>query len=210
VQASNWLKSEQERMASNSNSNSSSDNNNNSSNSTALIEAGPGAGSGRASSGGPVVASLKAESLQLKRELQNAREEAERLRRKFNSGGGVAPAGSGSSARGLVGSVQDDGLDDSEPQEARLALGRLLGQALNLLDPQAAADAVAVAAQRMSPPEVAAAVAPLSPAPLPPHDGAAGTTKLSTGEVSSSSTVQTAATEALSPQSVHEEGGGLP
>ncbi|CAM9819708.1 unnamed protein product, partial [Ectocarpus sp. 8 AP-2014] len=201
VQASNWLKSEQERMALNSNSGSTSSNFNSSSNSTALVEAGPGAGGGggRVSSGGPVVASLKAESLQLKKELQNARAEAERFKRKLGSGAGLSP-------RGLVGSGQDEGWDDSEPQEARLALGRLLGQALNLLDPQAAADAVAVAAKRMSAPEVAAAaaaVAPLAPAPLSPQ-GAAGTMKLSTGEVSTSSTVQTSATEALSPQSVHE------
>lgn len=114
VQASNWLKSEQERLALNGNSNSNSDNN--SSDSTALIEAGPGAGAGgsRVSIGGPVVASLKAESLRLKKELQNAREEAERLKKKFNSGGGlspnVAPAGRSSSARDLVGSGQDEGL----------------------------------------------------------------------------------------------------
>ncbi|CBJ32859.1 hypothetical protein Esi_0381_0007 [Ectocarpus siliculosus] len=191
VQASNWLKSEQERMALNSNSGSTSSNFNSSSNSTALIEAGPGAGGGggRVSSGGPVVASLKAESLQLKKELQDARAEAERFKRKLASGSGlspnVTPAGSGGFARGLVGGGQDEGLDDSEPQEARLALGRLLGQALNLLDPQAAADAVAVAAKRMSAPEVAAAaaaaVAPLAPAPLSPQ-GAAGMMKLSTGE----------------------------
>ncbi|CAB1118110.1 unnamed protein product [Ectocarpus sp. CCAP 1310/34] len=212
VQASNWLKGEQERMALNSNSGSTSTNFNSSSNSTALIEANPAAagGGGRVSSGGPVVASLKAESLQLKKELQNARAEAERLKKKLGSRAGLSPnvasAGSGGSARGLVGSGQDEEVDDSEPQEARLALGHLLGKALNLLDPQAAADAVAVAAKRMSAPEVAAAVAavaPLAPAPLSPRD-AAGTMKLSAGEVSTSSTVQTAATEALSPQSVDE------
>lgn len=35
---------------------------------------------------------------------------------------------------------------DGDPHEARLALGRLLGQALNLLDPEAAADVKAAAA----------------------------------------------------------------
>ncbi|CAM9813963.1 unnamed protein product [Scytosiphon promiscuus] len=145
AQAAEWLRTEQEKLAAAAATATATG----SAPSSASRGEGSGddsgsGGGGGPSGGSPVVASLRAESLKLQRELRDAKEEAKRLRKKAEAGGGASvTVGAEERSNGTT-TVRDPQAGD--PHEARLALGRLLGQALNLLDPEAAADAKAAAA----------------------------------------------------------------
>eukprot|EP00752_Nemacystus_decipiens_P008082 g7223.t1 len=147
-QAAAWLRTEQEKFARSQTDPgaTASDSGGGMSSSGGSVgdENGRGDGGG-VPGGGPVVASLRAEGLKLKKELQEAREEAERLRRTPSQGvvDGSWTASAGDPMRSMNGFLKNG---ESEAAGAQEALGRLLGQALNLLGPQGAGAADSAAA----------------------------------------------------------------